>query len=234
MVGPRTVGDDVNPLQAQINVRTVGGKQFFAGLGRDGDAVGGFQGQEPKGATFLSLDGTDDGGDGEGFVATFDVPGGKVTVFTVVAVVGHVQLGPNDHDLMVQTVHTAVVPHPTMQHGHPEITEQLFCECGVLQQLSKHLPRVAKRVALQKVIFASVTSDFQFGTQSVRRTTVFGLKARLNDALVIAFEIQSVLVEIASGKAHHGWKKEGHGAAHHSRDVVERALVERALLNAPC
>ena len=120
------------------------------------------------------------GREGQVLHAAGEGPGGEPSPLAVVAVVGHRHLGADHKDGAVQEHHAAVVQHPQVHNGHPDVHDH---PRRVGQQLQQHLPRVLHRVQLQEVVLAPVPWDFQLGAHPVRRPRLPRAADGLDDPL---------------------------------------------------
>lgn len=79
------------------------------------------------------------------------IPRDEVPHLSVVAIVGKIQLGPDEKDLAVEDDDTTVVPIVTMHDGHANIGNDAVYRL-ILQDDGQLLPGMKVRIAFEKMI----------------------------------------------------------------------------------
>mmetsp|Transcript_13136 Transcript_13136/g.38667 ORF Transcript_13136/g.38667 Transcript_13136/m.38667 type:complete len:210 (+) Transcript_13136:2008-2637(+) len=202
-MGAGAVPDDLDAREGEADVGGAGGPQFLARFAPDRRAVREGEGEQTEGDRGGTSEcGEQMGGEEVGFAGGRRQPArggtvrGEVSTLPVIPPVGHGRLGADEQNPPVPAQHPAVVPRPPVQHGHADVDQQPV-GAAPFEQRRQRFPAVDVRVRFEIMILAAVSAQFEFRSESIRRSHRFGAGAGEEGALEISVEIEGPLIQVA-------------------------------------
>ena len=147
MMTCRRIRDYLNAIEAIFNVRISRDPELFTGLAGNLCIVA-FNDTVSECSGSLALDLLDD------FrklkvndsISSVLLPRAEPSALPVIVTAGHVELGSDQEDLLIQAEHSAVVEGALVSYRHTDIAKQVLGKLLVPQNVGQHLPAVPDRV----------------------------------------------------------------------------------------
>mmetsp|Transcript_86554 Transcript_86554/g.242414 ORF Transcript_86554/g.242414 Transcript_86554/m.242414 type:complete len:219 (-) Transcript_86554:99-755(-) len=208
-MAPRTVRNDLDAVQRQLDVWRVWRKELFASLRRQ-TSVQRRDREDAEGHLHLArnlldftwqvvlLELTEARGRGVG------VPWGEPAHLPVVPIVGQEHLRPDAIDLPAISPHAAVIWHVPMHDWHADVAQDPL-RMASAQKLGEAVPSVLESVVLEKVVLAAIACDLQLRSRAKTATLRLRFCDGHLDPLKVPPEVHGPLVQIASRNLDKTW-----------------------------
>lgn len=87
-------------------------------------------------------------------------PSGKISCFSVVAIIGKMELGPDEEYAAIKEKYSAIVTDSTMHDRHADVTDDVVGETTA-ENISKGFPGVIDSVLFCEMVFTAVSWNLQ-------------------------------------------------------------------------
>jgi len=147
MMARRCVRDYLNAIEAIFNVRISRDPELFTGLAGNLCIVA-LNDTISECSYSLALDLLDDFRKLKFLdsISSILLPRAEPSALPVIVTAGHIELGSDQKDFLIQAEHSAVVEGALVMHRHTDVAKQVLSKLLVPQNVGQHLPAVPDRV----------------------------------------------------------------------------------------